>query len=416
LANGDTEVAIVGGGAAGVAAARRLHDAGVDCLIVEARSRLGGRAWTMFAPSGDAIDLGCGWLHSADRNPWVTIAQAQGRTIDKTAPPWSRPALSLGFPENEQTEFNAAFRAFHDRLDAVAIGGADRAADTSLEPGSRWNGLINALGTFISGAETDRLSTVDFTRYDDSGVNWRLIEGYGMTVASYGADIPMMLDCPVTRIDRSGAKLRIETAKGAIKADRVIVTLPTSILAENENLFSPALPDKTEAAHGLPLGLADKLFMALEFADEFSADTHLFGHTDRAATAAYNFRPFGRPQIEAYFGGRLARELEAGGERAFFDFASEELARLLGSGFTRRLKPIHIHRWGTDRFAGGSYSYALPGKADCRAALAAPVDDRLFFAGEACSKHYFSTAHGGFLTGVSAADKIVALRQPRAAG
>jgi monoamine oxidase len=62
----DTEVAIIGGGAAGVAAGRHLHDAGIDCLIVEARDRLGGRAFTA-SPAGHAIDLGCGWLHSADK-------------------------------------------------------------------------------------------------------------------------------------------------------------------------------------------------------------------------------------------------------------------------------------------------------------------------------------------------------------
>jgi monoamine oxidase len=67
-----------------------------------------------------------------------------------------------------------------------------------------------------------------------------------------------------------------------------------------------------------------------------------------------------------------------------------------------------MHRWGADPFARGSYSYALPGMADCRAALAAPVDGRLFFAGEACSRGDFSTAHGGWNTGVSAAEQVIA--------
>jgi len=69
MANSDTEVVIVGGGAAGIAAARRLAKAAINCLVVEARARLGGRAWTITDRSGFALDLGCGWLHSADRNP-----------------------------------------------------------------------------------------------------------------------------------------------------------------------------------------------------------------------------------------------------------------------------------------------------------------------------------------------------------
>ncbi|MGA9196150.1 MAG: FAD-dependent oxidoreductase, partial [Pseudolabrys sp.] len=170
------------------------------------------------------------------------------------------------------------------------------------------------------------------------------------------------------------------------------------------------LPDKIEAARGLPLGLADKLFLSLDNAEEFEKDSRLFGATDRTATATYHFRPFGHPQIEVYFGGRLAHDLEAAGESAFFDFALSELTRLFGSTFAQRVKPIHVHRWGNDPFANGSYSYALPGMAECRRKLAAAVDDRLFFAGEACSTADFSTAHGGWITGVVAAEQVIAAR------
>jgi monoamine oxidase len=411
MAAGDFEVVIIGGGAAGIAAARRLHDAAVQCLLVEARSRLGGRAWTVTGPSGHALDLGCGWLHSADRNPWAPIAAAQGRTIDRTPPPWTRPALTKGFPPADQREFWRAQLAFHERLDS-AEDTPDRPAAELLEPNGRWNALIVAVNTFVSGAELDRVSAHDLLRYDDNGVNWRLVEGLGATIAAHGASLPLALECPVRRIDHGGSRLRIETAKGAITAEQAIITLPTPILAEAE-LFAPALPVKVEAAHGLPLGLDDKLFMSLDDADEFEPDSRLFGRTDRSGTGAYHLRPFGRPQIEAYFGGSLAAELEAGGEHAFFDFARSELVGVLGSDFARRVKPIRVHRWGDDPFARGAYSYARPGKADCRQALALPVDDRLFFAGEACSRDDYSTAHGGWLTGVAAAEQVLAARRKR---
>jgi monoamine oxidase len=242
-------------------------------------------------------------------------------------------------------------------------------------------------------------------------VNWRVVEGYGAAIATYGDGVPVVLDCPVHRIDHYGKRLKIETAKGVIAADQLIVTLPTTVLAEQEFLFSPALLEKTLAARGLPLGLADKLFIALEQPEEFDKDSRLFGHTDRTATAAYHMRPFGRPQIEAFFGGTNARALEAQGEGAFFDFAVAELTGLLGSAFARRIEPICIHRWGADPFARGSYSYAVPGMADCRAVLAAPVNGRLFFAGEACSKGDFSTAHGAFLTGIAAAEQVIAAQK-----
>jgi monoamine oxidase len=411
MPDSDVEVVVVGGGAAGVAAAKRLCLASVDCLLIEARPRLGGRAYTVTDPSGFTLDLGCGWLHSADRNPWVRVAEDEGAAIDTTPPPWQRGTLEFGFPRAEQNAFQEAMAEFFARLEEAALGDTDVAAASLLELGNRWNGLINSVGTYISGGDLDRLSVKDFERYEDSGINYRVFKGYGNLIGDHGADVPMMLDCPVTAVDHRGKRLRIETSKGAITADQVIVTIPTAVLAAERVAFTPALPQKIAAARGLPLGLADKLFLSLDGAEEFEKETRLFGRTDRKGTGGYHLRPFGRPMIEAYFAGGLAAELEAGGEGAFFDFATSELVGLFGSSFARRLKPIRSHHWASDPFALGSYSFALPGFADCRQVLAAPVDDRLFFAGEACSAHDFSTAHGGYLTGVAAAEQAITARE-----
>jgi monoamine oxidase len=409
MRNDDVEVAVIGGGAAGLAAARKLHDAGVRCLIVEARSRLGGRAFTVSDPSGFAIDLGCGWLHSADRNPWSDIAKAQGRAIDKSPPPWSRQSLTYGFSASEQRDYWQASHAFYQRLE-TAEQRPDEPASALLDPHSRWTNLIITVNTFVSGAELAQVSAHDLARYEDSGVNWRVTDGLGTLISSFATDVPVAFDCPVTRIDRSGPRLRIETATGTITADQAIVAVPTSALTREE-FFAPTLPAKVAAALALPLGLDDKLFLSLDHAEEFEKDSRMFGRTDRIGTGAYQFRPFGRPQIEAYFGGTLAHELEANGDAAFFDFASGELTALLGSDFAKRIRPIRVHRWGADPFARGSYSYARPGKADQRTVLATPVDERLFFAGEACSRNDYSTAHGAWLTGVTAAGQILKARQ-----
>src|SRR5262245_22486067 len=411
MARSDIGVAVVGGGAAGIAAARRLLQAGLQCLIVEARSRLGGRAWTVPGPSASALDLGCGWLHSADRNPWVAIAKEQYRTIDKTPPPWRRRSLPYGFPVDGQRTFLEAQEQFFLRVSERAHKDPDLPAAAMFEPGCRWNNLINAVGTYISGAELQHVSARDFDNFDDTGVNWRVVEGYGATIAACGEKLPVVLDCAVFRIDHSGKRVKLETARGTIVADQIIVTLPTSILADSDALFSPALPGKTQAARGLPLGLTDKLFLSLKGAEEFEKDSRVFGATDRTATGAYHLRPFGRDQIEVFFGGQLAADLESGGEDAFLDFAVAELTKLFGNAFANRVKIIRVHTWGADPFARGSYSYALPGMSDCRAKLAAPVDDRLFFAGEACSPCDFSTAHGGWVTGIAAANQVIAARQ-----
>jgi monoamine oxidase len=412
--SGSFDVVVIGGGAAGIAATRRLHMAGVSVVMVEARDRLGGRAWTIQTPLGFPIDLGCGWLHSADRNVWRELAEQNDFTIDRTPPPWSRPVLPLGAPTEEQKDFGRALFEFRGATDEFPEGVADVPASSFLPPDGKWNALLGAVSTYYSGAELDRISTRDLARFEDTGVNWRVREGYGTLVSSHAAGLPVRLGCVVSRIDRSGKRLAVETNSGTLDARSVVVTLPTNVIATSESLFAPALPDKIEAALGLPLGLADKLFLSLDRADEFNDESRTFGRMDRMATAAYHFRPYGRPEIEAYFGGQLARELEAGGQGAFLDFALGELTAIFGADFARRVKPLGGHRWGADPFALGSYSYALPGRADDRAALAAPVEDRIFFAGEACSRDSYSTAHGAYETGIRAAENALEslARQP----
>jgi monoamine oxidase len=414
MAGGEVEVVVIGGGAAGVGAARRLNDAGVETLLIEARDRLGGRAWTIKDVSGFALDLGCGWLHSADRNPWAPIAEAQGCRIDKSPPAWARSSALIGLSAADAAAFSGALRAFRERSDAFDDDAPDRPAAAFLEPGGRWNCLIDAVSTWYSGAELDRVSARDLARYSDDGVNWRVAEGYGRVIAAHAAGVKIALKCKAERIDRRGASLRIETTQGPILARAVIVTLSSDLIAAQPALFLPALPEKTEAASGLPLGLADKLFLALDGAEQFEKETRAFGDATRTATAAYQFRPFGRPMIEGYFGGALAADLEKGGQAAFVDFARAELASLFGADFPRRVTPLQMHCWGVDPFALGSYSYASPGKAACREALAAPVENRVFFAGEACSPTDFSTAHGAFLTGVAAAEQAIAALRGRA--
>ncbi|MBN9075620.1 MAG: amine oxidase [Rhizobiales bacterium 65-79] len=413
MADNEIEVAIVGAGAAGIGAARRLRDAGISVLLIEARPRLGGRAFTVDGGSGMPIDLGCGWLHSADRNPWSEIAKAQGRTIDRTPPPWARATTPTGSPSPDQASFHEAILDFREQVAAFPQDGPDRAASSLLEPGARWNRLLDAVSTYYSGAELDRISIRDLMRYGDTGVNWRVVEGYGTVVAAHAAGVPARLGCAVRAIDHAGQRVELQTDEGTIRAERAIVTVPSDLIAREAIRFNPALPEKVEAAAGLPLGLADKLFLSLAGGEAFEADSRLWGRMDRVDTGAYHIRPFGRPQIEAYFGGDLAAELEKGGEAAFFDFAAGELAETFGKDFASRIGPIGMHPWKADPYARGSYSYALPGRADCRAKLAEPVDDRLFFAGEACSRNDFSTAHGAYLTGLDAAERIIALHRPK---
>jgi monoamine oxidase len=404
----EPDVIIIGAGAAGLGAAWRLAGAGVAAHVIEARSRIGGRAFTGRDPSGLAIELGCAWLHSADENELTGLAVQFGLTVDKTTPPWRGQLHDIGFPAADQDEFRAELERLFDRIDAAGEAEADQPADRLLDSGSRWNLLLDAISTYINGVELDRLSVRDFANYHDSGVNWRIAEGYSSLMTALAAGIDITLDCPASLIDHSGVRLRIETPRGGLAARAVIVTVPTGVLAGGGLRFHPALPDKTGAAAVLPLGLADKVFLRLDGVEEFPKDSHLYGAVDRTSTGTYHLRPLGRPVIEGFFGGQCARDLEAEGDAAFADFAVGELAALLGNGIRKRLHPVAVTAWERDPYARGSYSHALPGHADARLTLAAPVDGRLFFAGEACTVHDFSTAHGAWRSGVVAADAVIA--------
>src|SRR5262249_61774022 len=155
----------------------------------------------------------------------------QGCSVEKTPQLWMRPLPPIGFPLSEQIAVLKAQQEFHQRLDSLPEEKPDVAAATFLEPHSRWNGLINAVSTYVSGAELDRVSARDFGRYADSGVNWRVIEGYGTVIATHGHGLRVMLDCPVRLIDHRGRRLKVETMNGPIAAEAAIMTVPSAVIA-----------------------------------------------------------------------------------------------------------------------------------------------------------------------------------------
>src|SRR3954468_21859295 len=401
------DVAIIGAGAAGLGAAHALAGSGLSVVVLGARNRLGGRAWTVQASPDVTFDVGCGWLHSADNNSFVAIAKHLGFEVNKDLPPWRERAYGNAFPKAERDDFMHAMDTFYQRLWKAALKGQDVPASLSLEPGNRWNPMIDAISTYINGCELKDMSTLDWDAYEDSDLNWRVRRGYGALIAAYGAPCPLALNCNVALIDHSGQRIRIETSQGTLTADKVIVTVPTNLIADEAIRFHPALPAKVDAACGLPLGLADKVMLSLAEPEALPVEGNLRGATMRTEMGTYHIRPFGQPCIEGFFGGRFARALEDAGEGAIAAHAIDEIAGFLGNDFRAKLTPLAESRWAQDPFARGSYSHALPGHAGNRAVLAAPVDNRLFFAGEATSPHFFSTAHGARDSGERAAKEVL---------
>ena len=406
----EVDVAVIGAGAAGIGAARRLVASGTaSALVLEARGRAGGRTWTV-EKDGLPLDLGGEWLHSADRNVLTPLAEALGFAIQRRRPEWTTRLRNSGASAADEKDWIAEREAFYWAIHRAAREARDRPASSVLRPGGRWNALFDAVSTWANAVELEKLSIKDNDRYEDSGINWRVHRGYGTLLATLARDLPIAFDAAVTRIDHRGRAILIDTGRGRVVAARVIVAVPSAILAAEALAFDPLLPDKLAAAAGLPLGLADKLFFRFDGAmpDLGDSDLFLVGATDRRETMSYQVRPFGRPLVQCFFGGEFAAALEREGMPAMVAFALDELAALRGSDIRRQLTPLAASAWRADPFARGSYSYATPGHADDRAALAAPVDGRIFFAGEACSLNFFSTAHGAYETGIAAAEAALA--------
>ena len=361
----DFDVVVVGAGAAGLAACHRLVTARLKVIAIEARDRIGGRAWTVPTAIGKPVDLGCEWLHSADINPWTGIAERYRFALDKTQPEWaSRVAIHHGAAASD--DWLSARDALDEAYERASLESEDRAASTLLPPDGRWNKLQDAISTWANGAELEFVSVKDRQRYDNTSLNYRAYDGYGALISAYGADLPVRLETAVEKIDHAGRDIRIATNRGDLTARTAIVTVSTNILAADAIRFTPALPRIGAAAACLPCGVANKLFLALDGDEPSESYRHLVGRTDRAETGNYQIRPHGWPMISAYFGGRLSVGLEKSGQAAMASFAIDELAGIFGENIRRRLSPLASSAWAGDPFARGSYSCALPGHADDR--------------------------------------------------
>ena len=396
------DLAIVGAGAAGISAAREAKRRGLSALILEASDRIGGRARSL-SWNGHALDLGAGWLHSAERNPLVALAEQLERPIDRAPTPWRGQYLGLGFSRDDQKKAYEAFEAFNAEVSKKWV---DDIAAEALPAGGPWNVFIEALSGYLNGTSLKAMSAEDYAAYWDSSgpCNWRLPSGYGSLLAALGEGLEASLGFNVNLVEWDEKHLRLSSEKGSVAAKAVIITVSTNLLARGIIRFVPALDDHLHAAAELPLGIVEKMFFALKEPQEFPNDAHLIGNPHSSSTGSYMLRPMGIPIVEGFFGGEWVRGAGADDLEAL---AREELGALLGSAFIGKMGRIVQSNWKDSPSFGGSYSYARPRQHSARQALGVPVAHRLAFAGEACSQSDFSTVHGAWESGIAAVERLV---------
>lgn len=412
-------VIVVGAGIAGLVAARQLREAGYRVTVVEARSRMGGRIFTDDS-LGAPIDLGASWIHGDRDNPITELAGQAGASTVATN--WD--SLSLYATDGKVPRADAA-KAENDwdRLagqledlqgdagdnDSVEDGLLELVTKRDLEkPLPKW--ILDAYITADYGADPRDLSLRYFGQDEAfEGDDLILPGGYRQLVRLLADGTTVKLRQRVQAIAHSSDGVTVSTDRRDFTGDRVVVTVPLGVLRGGSISFDPPLPDeKRESIQRLGMGCLNKV--ALRFDQPFwPRDVQLFGMVgDQPIPNFLNAMTFtGSPILVGFVGGALARKRERLSDAATVAQARAALAASFQVDVPEPTGAL-ITRWNRDPFAHGSYSYPTVGSSPRdRENLAASVDDRVFFAGEATSVDYFATVHGAYLSGLRAADDLI---------
>jgi monoamine oxidase len=418
----DTDVLVIGAGLAGLGAATALRERGLAAIVLEASGRIGGRAWTAYpeALGGAWFDMGAVWLHWAERNPLVPIAQAAGDTLLRSDE-LRRKRTFVGRREAtpaEYTDYEESWARYESTADDLlrSLPDAPLAAVADHRPGDPWALTVEAFeGPVICVAEADEFSLCDWRRNVLDGSNLVPQGGIGAFVARrLGEGLDIRRNTPVTgvRWNGPGGRVTVETPRGTLSAGAAIVTVSTGVLAAGTIAFDPGLPAEVQdCADALPMGLAMKVALRATGPDRLDLPLHC--SVDRQVTrrgdrlVPFQCWPYGRDYVQGWIGGAVAWDLARAGDAAAVDYAMAQLRTIFG-GRVDRLFSGGAHlvtHWEADPFVRGAYSYVTVGNADARVRLGQPfADGHLLFAGEACHDGFAGTVAGAWLSGQQAAD------------
>jgi monoamine oxidase len=401
----DAEIVVVGAGAAGIAAARRVLAANRKVVIVEAANRIGGRCWTDTETFGVPFDRGARWLYS-NANPVARLARTVAMDI-YAAPQAQKIRIGRRNARAGETEDFLATLVRTNR----ALGDPNRKADvTALDAMPKDTGewaktLEFTLGPFTSGKDLKEVSALDLSRQEprDAGAFCR--QGLGALVGKLCEPVPVVLGQPATRIVWGGRELAVETGLGRVTARAVIVTVSTSVLTSGRIKFAPDLPKRhLDAASRLSLGSYDHI--ALELPNNplgLQRDDIVVEKSETNRTALLLANVASSAICTVGVGGSFGRDLGAQGEGAMVAFAVEWLTKLYGNDVKTAVKRSAVTRWNASPYTLGAISAAAPGAQGGRRILMEPLGS-LFFAGEAAHETLWGTVGGAWESGERAAE------------
>jgi monoamine oxidase len=416
------DVVVIGAGAAGIAAAEELHGQGIQVVVLEARDRIGGRAFTSYGLAPHPIELGAEFIHGENVATWDWVRRFGAETVDDANRPiytafadgrlWN--ASDFAARPNAEAVWRSGIRA---RQESNA-GAPDQSVAEALEgwkdywpsPPSPDDLLLlrNAFSELhAADIEDVGIAGMAESTYEGDGVDthFRLAAGYSSLLQQVASGIEIRLRTPVTSIAWHSGGVRVQTGADDIEARAAIVTLPLGVLQAGDIAFDPPLPaDKQAAIAGLGAGNIGKI--AIRFAERLWEEDFTFlltTHPTQLWWRPGEGRTDEAPVLTAFFGGRDADRFGAMAADEAVAEAVQHLEEIYGRPLAHLVADAHVLVWGNEPYTRMGYSHVPPGGVGRRAALAAPVEGTLFFAGEATNIVRPATVHGAIESGIRAA-------------
>lgn len=403
----EVDIVVIGAGAAGIAAAKRIAAAGRSVVVIEASPRIGGRCRTDPALFGVPFDRGARSLYNPDGNPLVKLARGNGFDI---APAAAGQKIRIGrrnVRAGEAEDFLTALVRANRAIDEAARGKSDVACAAALPNDlGDWASTVEfVLGASSTGRDLRDLSAMDRARMQERSAAIVCRQGLGALLVKLGGGIPVSLGTPATRVAWSNRDVAVDTPAGKIVARAAIVTVSTHVLASGRIAFAPDLPKRhLDAASGLGLGSYDRI--ALQIPGNplgLGRDENVIERSKDARTALLVANLGGSSLCTVDVAGKFGADLSAQGEDAMVAFAREWLGGLFGGAAVAKIERSFATRWNAVALIGGAMSAAAPGAAGGRKLLGEPFGN-VFIAGEATHETLYGTVEGAWDTGEQAAD------------
>ncbi|SHK00679.1 monoamine oxidase [Nocardiopsis flavescens] len=378
------DVAVVGAGPAGLAAARNLYDHGLRVVVLEARDRVGGQVFTDRTLGPVPVELGAGLIHGTDASTWELVSETGARTArmrsDRSEPP------PLDLPRAPRADEDAAsylrrLGVPESRWPPVHVDG---------EPLERWS------ARWMHGAGV-------FDWWSAPREDFRVPDGYDRLLAPLAAGPAVALRSPVRLVRRgpSGVEVGVAGRGRPVRARRCVLALPVGVLRSGAVRFEPALPAGHRAAVAA-LEATD----AVKLVYRFDRPVLPAGRDTLEADGAMAWSVSRSPEtVSVWAAGERARDLLARDPGDRFAEGLRVLAGAVGGPVPEPAGRI-THDWAADGYSRGAYLHVPPGAHDAPAALAAPVDRTLFFAGEAVTGE--NTVDGAYDSGYAVSDDLMA--------